>query len=110
MEWPNGQSVAMEVHATGPWLIEMLSLAQVPSFDTSYTGDGDAVIRFVGSGSTVKIVGNNSGRYFGVRSVNAEGVVGLVNTTEPYSKTSLIYAGPQFFEIQAVGAWTITVT
>jgi hypothetical protein len=110
LERDSAQSVALRVRATGPWLIEALTIAEIPSFDTSYTGDGDAVVRYTGNGSTATIVGNAAGRYFGVRSISTHGNIRLVNTTHPYSKTSSISTGPQFFEIQAVGSWTITIT
>jgi von Willebrand factor type A domain len=110
LERESAESVALRVRATGPWLIEALTIAEIPSFDTSYTGDGDAVVRYTGSGSTTTIVGNAAGRYFGVRSISTHGIIRLVNTTHPYSKPSSISAGPQFFEIQAVGSWTITIT
>jgi hypothetical protein len=103
-------SVALQVRAAGPWAIEVLSLADVPSFDTSYAGDGDAVVRYTGGGSKANIVGNEARRYFGVRSISAHGATSLVNTTQPHSETSLVNPVSQFFEIQAVGFWTITVT
>jgi von Willebrand factor type A domain len=110
LDWDGGESVSLQVQATGPWLIDVLTLADVPSFDASYTGDGDAVVRYTGTGSIANIVGNAAGRYFGIRSISTQGILGLVNTTDAYSETSSVTAGPQFFEIQAVGSWTITVT
>jgi hypothetical protein len=104
------KSVALQVRATGPWAIEVLSAADVPSFDTSHTGHGDAAVRYSGGRSRANIVGNEARRYFGVRSISAQGVTSLVNTTQPHSQTISLNAGPQIFEIQAVGSWTISVT
>jgi hypothetical protein len=106
----SGKSVALQVRATGPWAIEVLSAANVPSFDTSHTGSGDAVVRYTGGGSSAHIVGNAGHRYFGVRSISEQGVTSLVNTTQPHAETASVNAAPQFFEIEAVGSWTITVT
>jgi hypothetical protein len=106
----SGKSVALQVRATGPWAIEVLSTADVPSFDTSHTGSGDAVVRYTGGGSKAHIVGNATRRYFGVRSISEQGATTLVNTTQPHSETASCNDAPQFLEIEAVGSWTITVT
>jgi hypothetical protein len=60
----------------------VLTIAEVPSFNTSYTGDGDAIVRYTGIGSIASISGNAAGRYFGVRSISTHGIFGLGNTTQ----------------------------
>jgi ATP-binding cassette, subfamily B, bacterial len=105
----DAESTFLHVRAKGPWLIEVLALTDVPSFDTSCSGNGDAVVRYTGTGTAAEITGNTEGAYFGVRSITAQGAVSLVNTTRLYSNTCPISAGLQLFEIEAVGFWTITV-
>ena len=104
-----GQSTDFEVRATGPWRIEVLPLSVIPTFNTSVKGDGDMVVRYTGDGSLAEITGNNDGRYFDVRAFGAHGTDRLVSTSQPYAGSRQISGGPQFFEVQAVGSWTITV-
>ena len=104
-----GQSTDFEVRATCPWRIEVLPLSAIPTFNTSFKGDGDMVVSYTGDGSLAEITGNNDGRYFDVRAFGAHGTDRLVSTSQPYTGSRQISAGPQFFEVQAVGPWTITV-
>jgi hypothetical protein len=109
LDWEGGESTGFEVRATGPWRIEVLPLSVVPSFNTSFKGDGDMVVRYTGDGSLAEITGNNDGRYFNVQAFGAHGTDRLVNTCQAYTGSRQIGGGPQFFEVQAVGSWTITV-
>jgi hypothetical protein len=109
LDWDGGESTAFQVSATGPWRIEVLPLSVMPTFPTSFKGDGDAVVSYAGSGSLVEITGNDHGRYFDVRVFGAHGTEHLVSTSQPYTGSHQIGGGPQFFEVQAVGSWTITV-
>jgi hypothetical protein len=104
-----GESTGFEVRATGPWRIEVLPLSVIPTFNTSFKGDGDMVVRYTGDGSLAEITGNNVGRYFDVRAFGAHGTDQLVSTSQPYAGSRQISGGPQFFEVQAIGSWTITV-
>jgi hypothetical protein len=109
LDWDGGESTGFEVRATGPWRIEVLPLSVIPTFNTSVKGDGDMVVRYTGDGSLAEITGNNDGRYFDVRGFGAHGTGRLVSTSQPYAGSSQISGGSQFFEVQAVGSWTITV-
>jgi hypothetical protein len=104
-----GESTGFEVRATGPWRIEVLPLSVIPTFNTSFNGDGDMVLRYTGDGSLAEITGNKDGRYFDVRAFGAHGTDRLVSTSQPYAGSRQISEGPQFFEVQAVDSWTITV-
>jgi von Willebrand factor type A domain len=104
-----GESTGFEVRATGPWRIEVLPISAIPTFNTSFKGDGDMVVRYTGDGSLAEITGNKNGRYFDVRAFGAHGTERLVSTSQPYAGSRQISGGPQFFEVQAVGPWTITV-
>jgi hypothetical protein len=109
LDGDGGESTDFEVRATGPWRIEVLPLSVTPTFNTSFKGDGDMVVRYTGDGSLAEITGNNDGRYFDVRAFGAHGTDRLVSTSQVYTGSSQISRGPQFFEVQAVGSWTITV-
>jgi von Willebrand factor type A domain len=109
LDWDGGESTGFEVRATGPWRIEVLRLSVVPTFNTSVKGDGDMVVRYTGNGSLAEITGNSDGRYFDVRTFGAHGTERLVSTSQPYADLRQISGRPQFFEVHAVGPWTITV-
>jgi hypothetical protein len=107
--WDGGESTGFEVRATGPWRIEVLPLSVIPTFDTSVKGDGDMVVRYTGDGSLAEITGNKDGRYFDVRAFGAHGTDRLVSTSQPCNGSHQTSGGSQFFEVHAVGPWTITV-
>jgi von Willebrand factor type A domain len=109
LDWDGGESTGFEVRATGPWRIDVLPLSVIPTFKTSVKGDGDMVVHYTGDGSLAEIAGNSDGRYFDVRAFGADGTDRLVSTSQPYAGSHQISGGPQFFEVQAVGSWTITV-
>ena len=107
--WDGGESTGFEVTATGSWRIEVLPLSAIPTFSTQFNGSGDMVVRFDGDASVAEIAGNTAGRYFFVRAFGPPGTDILVNTSRPYRGTCQIGCGPQFFAVQAVGSWAITV-
>ena len=109
LNWNGGESTGFEVRATGSWRIEVLPLSAIPKFNGSFNGDGDMVVHFTGDGSLAEIIGNDAGRYFHVLALGPDGTDRLVNTAQKYSGSSQISGGPQFFEVQAIGLWTITV-
>ena len=109
LNWNGGESTGFEVRATGSWRIEVLPLSAIPKFNGSFNGDGDMVVHFTGDGSLAEIIGNDAGRYFHVLALGPDGTDRLVNTAQKYSGSSQISGGPQFFEVQAIGPWTITV-
>ena len=109
LNWNGGESTGFEVRATGSWRIEVLPLSAIPKFNGSFNGDGDMVVHFTGDGSLAEIIGNDAGRYFHVLTLGPDGTDRLVNTAQKYSGSSQIGGGPQFFEVQAIGPWTITM-
>jgi von Willebrand factor type A domain len=109
LNWNGGESTGFEVRATGSWRIEVLPLSAIPTFNGSFNGDGDMVVHFTGDGSLAEIIGNDAGRYFHVLTLGPDGTDRLVNTTQRYSGSCQIRSGPQFFEVQSIGPWTINV-
>jgi hypothetical protein len=113
LDWDGRESTGFEVRATGDWTIQVIPEAAIPTFDTSYEGSGDTVLRFTGVGSRAEITGNADGRYFSVRQLgdgkDAAARMRLVNTTEAYSGTVDIDSESRLFAIEAVGPWTITI-
>ena len=109
LDWDRGESTGCYVRAAGTWTIRVLPLSAVPTFDKSFSGEGDLVVRFVGDGTSAHITGNQDGGYFHVRAYRAGKAHHLVNTTRPYAGSCRISNGPQYFEIQATGPWTITI-
>ena len=110
LDWDGDESTGFKIWATGPWRIEVLPLSAIPTFTSSFNGSGNMVVYFTGSGSLVKITGNNEGQHFEVWAVSAYGPYrSLVDTTQPCANDYQISQGPQVFEVQATGFWTITV-
>jgi hypothetical protein len=113
LDWDGRESTGFEVRATGDWTIEVVPEAAIPTFDTSYEGSGDTVLRFTGVGSRAEITGNAEGRYFSVRQLgggrDAAARRRLVNTTEAYSGTVDIDSESRLFAIEAVGPWKISI-
>ena len=48
LDWDGRESTGFEVRATGDWTIQVIPEAAIPTFDTSYEGSGDTVLRFTG--------------------------------------------------------------
>jgi von Willebrand factor type A domain len=109
LNWDGGEATGFKIRATGSWRIEVLPITAIPTFNTSFKGQGDMVVRFTGNGTRAEITGNHAGRYFNVRAFGTHGIHRLVNTTQAYSGSCQINQGPQIFEVQAIGPWTITV-
>jgi hypothetical protein len=110
LDWDGEESTGFEIRATGSWRIQMLPLSAIPTFTSNFNGNGNMVVHFTGSRSLVEITGNNEGLHFQVRALGALGARSrLVDTTRPYAGSCQISRGPQLFEIQATGPWTITI-
>jgi hypothetical protein len=109
LNWDGGEATGFKIRATGSWRIEVLPLTAIPTFNTSFKGQGDMVVRFTGNGTRAEITGNHAGRYFNVRAFGTHGINRLVNTTQAYSGECQINQGPQVFEVQGIGPWTITI-
>jgi len=110
LDWESEESTGFEIRATGPWRIEALPMSAIPTFTNSFNGKGNMVVHFTGTGSLVEITGNNKGLHFQVRALSSYGAqYRLVDTTSPYAGSCQISQGPQLFEIQAAGPWTITI-
>ena len=111
LDWDGEESTGFKIWATGPWRIEVLPLSAIPSFTGSFSGNGNMAVHFTGTGSLARIAGNNERQRFEVSAVSAYGPYHrLVDTTGPYAGECQISRGPQVFEVQAIGSWTITVT
>jgi hypothetical protein len=110
LDWDGDESSGFEIWATGPWRIEVLPLSAIPTFTDSFNGNGNMVVHYNGTGSRVRITGNNEGQHLEVRALSTYGPYRrLVDTTRPYTGECQISRRPQIFEVQATGSWTITV-
>jgi hypothetical protein len=110
LDWDGDESTGFEIWATGPWRIEILPPSAIPTFTGSFNGNGNMVVHFTQTGSLVRITGNNERQHFEVRTLSAYGPYRrLVDTTRPHAGECPISRGPQIFDIQATGPWTITI-
>jgi hypothetical protein len=109
LDWDGDESAGFKIWATGPWRIDVLPLSAIPTFTGSFNGNGNMMVYFAGTGSLVKITGNTERQQFEVWAVSAYGPYRrLVDATGPYAGECQISRGPQVFQVQAVGSWTIT--
>lgn len=83
---------------------------------TVFTGSGDSVVAITKPArATVvlaTITGNDASSYFGVKAVDGDQDT-LVNTTEPYTGTTLMDArvgGTTQLQVTATGPWSITLS
>ena len=111
LDFDGGQTMRLQVTATGSWTIEVRSLRSMRSVDAPGTisGSGDEVIRVTGAAVSAHIQGNAASSYFGVTSYGSTGGYQdlLVNTTDPYSGTVVLF-GPGIIEVQAQGSWNLS--
>jgi hypothetical protein len=105
LDWDGGNSTGFQVTATGPWRIEVMPLSAMPTFDKSFTGEGDRVLHFTGDGLFAEITPNDDGRIYNLRAFTPNGRYRSV--VNPQGQ---IDSGPQFFHVRAAGSWTISIT
>lgn len=108
-----GGTTQLQVQAVGPWSITLTDLRSAPTFDATapQTGAGDAVLIYQGPRGVAKIDGNAEGRYFGVKAYGSSGGGNsLVNTTDPYTGSVPMPAGPAIVVVTAAGNWSIDVS
>jgi von Willebrand factor type A domain len=111
LDWDGDESSGFKIWATGPWRIEMLPLSAIPTFTDSFNGNGNMVVHYTGTGSRVRITGNNEGQHLEVWALSTYGPYRrLVDTNQPCAEEYQISQGRQIFEVQATGSWTITIT
>jgi hypothetical protein len=94
LDWDGGNSTGFEVTTTGPWRIEVMPLSAMPTFDKSFKGEGDQVIRFTGDGSVAEITPTDNGRIFNVFTLNPNGSHRSI--LNPHGGWGQIDSGPQF--------------
>jgi hypothetical protein len=106
-----GGTTELQVSAKGPWSITLAPINSAPELTSgSNSGIGDAVLKYVGGTGIAAITGNKGGRFFAVSEYTDSGSDVLVNTTDVYSGSVPLSAGPALVEIQAIGSWSINVS
>ena len=100
-----------EVSSNGPWSFTIKSIAEVSYLGPAETieGSGDALIRLDETQglTTISVIGNEEGRYFGVRQ-HGDSSFSVINTTDPYTGTVRLDPGTLLLEVTAIGTWSIT--
>ena len=99
----------LEIKATGDWLVEEIPILALPVFTSGQTvvGDNDEVFLSDGSVKIAHIAGNAESHHFAIWAHGSNSSDLLVNTTDPYAGTVMCKCKPTFFEITAVGDWSI---
>jgi hypothetical protein len=110
LDWGGDESTGFEIWATGPWRIEILPPSAIPTFTGTFNGNGNMVVHFTGTGSLVRDHRKQSTptlRSSGPQRLRPIPPPRRHNTT--YAGECQISRGPQIFEVQAIGPWTITI-
>ena len=101
-----------EVTSNGAWSFTIKSISEVPYLAPGSTseGSGDALVRLDETSglTTITVVGNDEGRYFGVRP-HGDSSFSVINTTDPYNGTVKLDSGTLLLEVTAIGLWSITL-
>ena len=104
--------VGFEVSANGAWRFSIHSISDVPKLDKgqTYSGNGDGLVRLDETQglTTISVIGNSEGRYFGVRP-HGSSSFSVVNTTDPYDGRVRLEPGTLLLEVTAIGDWNITL-
>lgn len=99
----------LRVHAVGAWLIKLTDPRSAPVFSLGYSGSGDSVVLYSGTGGQAVINAENAGTVILVRTYLAGQVNDIVKQPGPWSGTVPWPAGPSIVVVRAVGPWSITV-
>ncbi len=111
MDTASGNTTQLQVTAVGPWNITISELQSAPRLNAgANAGSGDAVLLYQGPRGVAAVTGNAEGRYFGVSLYTATGRDSLINTTDPYTGSVPLPAGPAVVAMTSSGDWTINVT
>jgi hypothetical protein len=111
MDTDSGNTTQLQVTAVGPWNITISELQSATPLNPGVNaGVGDSVLLYQGSRGVAAITGNAAGRYFGVSVYTSTERDSLVNTTDPYTGSVPMPAGPALIAVTGEGDWTINVT
>lgn len=106
-----GGTTQLQVSASGPWSITLSDPLTAPELKTgANSGSGDQVFIWRGRAGIAQIDGNAGARHFGVIALTGTGNKLLVNTTDPYSGSVPMPAGPGFLTVSADSDWSITIS
>jgi hypothetical protein len=107
---PTEGSAALEITASGNWVVEVKQLAASQAWDGTVAGRGDNVLVYLGD-TGIAAVTHNGESNFSMFSypLTGNGFADLlVNEIGPYAG-SVRFPGPALVEISADGDWAITV-
>ena len=107
---PTQSTSTLEVSAEGDWLIELVSILEMPTISEgqTVTGAGDSVLLVSSYGTTATISGNSSSAHFAVKSYGTSRDNLMVNTTDQYEGTVMIKGDPLILTVNCEDEWSIT--
>jgi len=104
----------LEITSEGEWTIEILPLvsARVLQVPGTIEGNGDDVLLLMGGTPDIaNISGNPAARHFAVFPFgNGRRFSLMVNTTDPYEGQVLVDRNAEVLQVNAEGAWSISIT
>jgi hypothetical protein len=99
-------SVAMQVHAVGPWHLDIGSATLAPRVAGGTTGTGDVVFSYTGPAKKVDVRHQSASRFV-LRVYANAAIVVLVDQSAPLSTQATLPAGPAFVWVSTTGPWSI---
>lgn len=106
---PSMTTELLEISASGPWSIDLVSIYEMQSIKQgeTITGSNDSILLVESYGTSAYITGNQSGAHFSIKSYGTTRDDLMVNTTDPYDGTVMLKGDPVVLEIDAEGEWSI---
>jgi hypothetical protein len=108
----NEAIVGFEVTANGAWAFSIKSISKMPKLlpGEAFSGNGDALVQLdeTQALTTIAVVGNSQGRYFGIKP-HGNSSISVINTTDAYDGRVRLDAGTVLLEVTATGDWRITL-
>lgn len=104
-----GDADQLQVHAEGPWRIELRSLYSAPDLGKHTTGRGDQMLAYTGPRGVLNATHDGT-RTFAITVINADGAQTLLTDEGAYSGRVSFPAGTAWVLVRADGNWTPDIT
>ncbi|MBI4898863.1 MAG: TM2 domain-containing protein [Actinobacteria bacterium] len=101
-----GEPAKFKIEASGPWTVNIQSIASAPALALPATDKGDKVFIYTGQADSWAITNNSKGNF--VVTLDGKMPDLLVNEIGNYSGTVPVTRGPAILSVQSDGAWTIS--
>jgi hypothetical protein len=106
----DGQNTTkLKVQSDGSWRITLSPISAAKQFTTKANGRRDAVVAYMGGTGTITMTHSGTENFVVTAYGRDAGETLLVNEIGRYNGQNTIEAGPLLLELNADGAWTVSV-